>query len=92
MQKTAEGHSCQDPGPALHVPPPSEPGLPVRRLAGALPGHRAVHQHRLLSALLPADIVHLGGARGPAHVPERGPGVHALPEQIHAQVLTGGLG
>lgn len=92
MQETAARHSCQDPGPALPVPPPPQPGLPIGRLAGALPGHRAVHQHRLLPALLPAHVIHLGRAGGPAHVPEHRPGVHSLPEQIHAQVLTDGLG
>ncbi|TNM96440.1 hypothetical protein fugu_016101 [Takifugu bimaculatus] len=32
------------------------------RMAGAAPIQRAVHQHCLLPALLPADLVHLGGA------------------------------
>ena len=92
MQETAAGHSCQDPGPALPGPPAPEPGLLAGRLAGALPGGRAVHQHRLLPALLPAGVVHVGGARGPAHVPEHRAGVHAVPQQIHAQVLTDRLG
>lgn len=76
----------------MRVTPIPQPGLPAGRLAGASRGIRTVHQRRLLPALLPADVVHLGGAWGAAHVPERRAGVHALPQQIHAEVLSDGLG
>lgn len=92
VQEAAAGHSRQDPGPAVLVPAPPQPGVLAGQLVGALPGSRAVRQHRRLPALLPADVVHLGGAGGAAHVPEHHPGVHALPEPLHAEVHADGLG